>query len=757
MAIEKIRFSPTDVTNANLLAMRPSNIDTTSSFPDLGGKILAAMEPSWRADAELKGEIAGAAVAVVKNEDGSYAVPVIPEAGTVYQEAFTNAMETNYANQVYFDYSKTIEQFRNENPRDAEAFRAKAEGAATGLLKTIPPQLAAKIQPVLNREILERYSAISQRKSSEDRQALLQGLNEAEIAHIRDGTERYSAGLFNEGDAAFERARETHNQYRALIQATDESDVNALNTTIEMQKRVGRGMSIERAMREREHALSIAERDANRADRARIAADKDTSAATLKLILPNIIDLDDKNLATLEGMINGSFHENDTVTIGELTFNYEDLNRLIPDAGYQTGSLLRAVNATQARRAADAAAAERQRKEDDINRAVTNTMTTGQPPRDPKVKDKLNQYGAQQFDLTDRAGREASYDFSKTSGYLTETQLDWLDTSARNTSLDANGTGGTYFTALGYWENLLDASRPNASNPGELVNQGALLLSQIDPKTNDLFILGSTLRKIPGYTPSMVAASVKLLADGVASPTETQQRAMLDNYPSKRNVSLANELGIANTSSLPSYIITDYDRRFYALSQVLGTEKAISVTTQYFKQEYRKDPRFVSGIGNTSYDSDMPHAAVSKYVNENYGALGINMNDLGGSVKVMKAPSSTPLDPTYVYQYVDKTGATTHSLMLRKSQIPEFKMREFTAVEIRDAELKAAQTDRLQSMSMSSTGFDPMLGENMAPATTLSAADMKYAARVQAIEDKFVRARAEESRRAALLANPGGK
>ena len=711
MAIEKIRFSQTDVTNANLLAMRPSNIDTSGGFPDLGARILAAAEPAIKADVQERGMIAGAAAPIVKNEDGTYAVPEVPEAGTEYQAAFRNAMTVNYKNQVFFDYSKMADRFMAEHPRDAETFLAKAQGAAEGVLKTVPPEIAAEIRPDLNREILQRFGGITNRKSNEDRQVLLQSLGEQETNFLRRGSELIKLGTpksIAQGELFYQQARETRLRLLDLTGATDPSGIVSFDTNVQTQRDIATGMAQDEAQRKADAARSRQETELRIAERLNKDEAYRKTTDLAGMLQSRVRELDDPQLELLDRMIRGNVADDERLVIGQFSFNRQEFLDAMPDQdalrntlGYTTNAELGDRDRERVRRGAEAA----QQK---INDELLFAAEHGTGVNSQDAKDRLDT-AANAFDMNTMDGQNAMSEFIARTGHVPKKAKTWLDMASRTTNLDPQEGGGVLFQAANFYADLKQLARRDPSRPGEVLNQGAVVISQLDTRTKNVLDFISATAKFRGTGPSVVAEAVRIVASGVNPLTSAEVRSRIPNYNKQADSLIREQFGIPEERAVPIYIRREFDDMYDILAQGFSAEDAISMATTSIKDEYEPNPAFDGGVGDKAFMQNMNPIALNKYMKTNFPSIDINFAaELGKSVRVMKSPMSTPGNPAYTFSYLDRAGNTTHKITIAKLQLPEVRMQDFTAQERLDAEIANAEAEYMRGVSvLASTGISP--------------------------------------------------
>lgn len=708
MAIEKIRFGQVDVNNANLLAMRPSNIDTTSAFPDLGAKILAAFEPTLKANAEKEGLVAGSAVPIIKNEDGTYNVPEVPEAGTVYQEAFTNAMTLGYKNKVFFDYSNTVDQFMAENPRDPQAFLAKAQGAAEGILKTIPPEIAAEISPDLNREISQRFGGITRAKVSEDRSVLLQDLNAQETSFLQRASQLFRIGTPEskaEGEIFVARARETMLRTRELTNATDPSGIVAFETSVDLQRDIASGMALEDAQRKADAARSRQMAEIQFAETLRRTEERDKTMELVGLLEPKVRELPDADLDLFKRMVDGNVAPDERLVVGEFSFNRQEFLTAFPDTAAVNSTLGGTVNAEIRSRDGDRVAKREAERQQKITNEIRDAAAYGTGVNSVEAKASLDE-AAYNFDMSTNEGRSRASEFIAQTGYVPKNVVTYLDRAARTTNLNPEEAGGILFDAANFYSDLKQLSRRDPSRPGEVLNQGAAVISQLDKRTRDLLHFVSETRTLRGTGPSVIAEAVRIVASGADALTPQQVQSRIPNYNKQADALIREAFNIDEEASVPAYLRQEFDNNYNLLAQGFSAEDAISMATVSIKDEHEPNPAFYNGIGNKSFAFDMNPIALNKYMKTNFPSIDINFAaELGKAVRVMKSPSSTVGDPSYTFSYLDRAGNTTHRTTIAKSQLPEVRMKDFTAQERLDAELANIQIEHIKSLSSLGMGM----------------------------------------------------
>jgi hypothetical protein len=175
----------------------------------LGDTLSGIGEREYKAEAETAAKDAAYSAPITKDENGNFVRPPVPASfGAGTGKMFNELMDTRYADVVLQDTQLELNKIQSANINDAGRATALMQAHIEGVMKTLPPNIAGRVQASMAREIVQRQGNIILNNAHRDREVTIR-----DAATLRDNYEEqarnaYAAGAKEEGDRLLQQARE---------------------------------------------------------------------------------------------------------------------------------------------------------------------------------------------------------------------------------------------------------------------------------------------------------------------------------------------------------------------------------------------------------------------------------------------------------------------------------------------------------------------------------------------------------------------
>lgn len=655
MAINSYDSKSISVGGGSLLSTRADNLPDARYIPtNLGTKLLAAFEPQMREAAQKSAVEAAASTPIVRTPEGGYEPMVIPDGGTEFQSTFENALRTKYANEMYFDFQVKADEIAAQNSRDPDRAKAQMIGLRDAMLKNLDPVTRTEVEPILNRETVQRYGGIISRTAEEDRRLVVNGLNSQIDALINETSVRVKAGDQQGALLAKARLNDTVRKLASIGGLAPEGE-EAIQT--ELGVAVSRAQDAAKDERRQERALALAEAEQNSIN---------VSIDNVTRISSSLFGMDDGSLLTLrlwtKGVPNGQTIKLNDGT--ELTF--EDFQQQIPSDRVMSrfeGSVEQTLNVRQNQRRAQAEITER----NELIQSVETIASFGTIPnysnKQREIVDQIYNDGRQgkPFNFGDPNDRAEALGFTAKYKTIPRPMMDAITTGVFRFASGA-GNESDLRLSIELYDNLKNLEIQDPKNANGTVQIGGILVSEIEEKTRKALDAGLILSRQRGLPPDVLSRTVVGIYNGTLP-----ELPYIPNYQSQRAQAINKAVDLDRGSSIPSNIAGEFDATFRAFASVVDIPRAMEMAAESIGSRFKSDRRFLNSFGDVRFDQLVPTESFKDYMIKQ---LGEDFDPSGRNYKI--AIDRDGVVPTYRIGVLDEYGNPSRTVILDPRELRTF-------------------------------------------------------------------------------------
>lgn len=604
MAITSYDGKTINLSGGSLLAQRSDNLPASWQFDTkIGERILSAFEPSIRADIEKTAKTQAAEAPIVRNPDGSYEQMNIPDGGSYYQDVYEEAIRTRYANQMYFDFQTKADEIAAQNSRDPNRANAMMQGLRDGMLKNADPLLKAEIEPVLAREIVQRYGGIVSRVAEEDRRTVVNDMDSQIRSLIENYQQRIAANDLPGAKAVYERTMTTARNL-ASMGVIGKTGVEAIGIQLESG-----GIRAEKARQADIRAEEI-QRRAIESDRI-----VSTSLNNLPVLTQPLASLEAEDLLNLRQWQDGIKTDRVIKMPDGTELTFDKVREMLPHPaamnqfGNAIGTALNVKDIEQRR-------ANEEAKRATLINSIKDQQSLARVPNygkdekdllDPTIMAGITQrLNGAALNLNDPVHRQLVVGTAVNNAYVPRAALDFMQLGVM--SLAKNGDATNLESSLDLYRNILEATRPNPrpDGKGEQLAIGGKLLEDLDPKAEKALRIAYNMSRGSGLPPALIANAVTDSYNGTGPTKDDAIRAFEGNYFDARSQKLNEKLGFDETRALPPMVVDRYDEIYAASVNTIGSAAAADLAASSVASGFKSDKRFAGGWGDTRFDELIP-------------------------------------------------------------------------------------------------------------------------------------------------------
>lgn len=175
---------------------------------NLGDTLSGIGEREYKAEAETAAKDAAYAAPITKDENGNFVRPPVPASfGAGTGKMYNELLDTRYADVVLQDAQLELNKIQGANINDAGRATALMQAHVEGVMKSLPPAIAGRVQSAFAREIAQRQGNIVLNNWHRDREVAIRDAGTMRDNYEEQARNAYANGAKEEGDRLLAEAR----------------------------------------------------------------------------------------------------------------------------------------------------------------------------------------------------------------------------------------------------------------------------------------------------------------------------------------------------------------------------------------------------------------------------------------------------------------------------------------------------------------------------------------------------------------------